>query len=97
MVVQTIASLEDQVGQVLVEGGFITQPQLANAKSASSTTHSSFLDCLVTHGMLDQETLITVLSFQLRLPVGDLRHVQVDPEAAGLISVEYARQHGGIP
>ena len=81
----------------MLEGGFITQPQLANAKTASSTTRSSFLDCLVSHGMLNQETLITVLSFQLRLPVVDLRHVAVDPEAAGLISGEYARQHGVIP
>ena len=47
--------------------------------------------------MLAQETLVTVLSFQLRIPVVDLRHVQVDPEAVRLVPEDYARQYGVMP
>ena len=94
MVNRTAPSFEDRVGQVLVEGGFITEQQLAQARQDSDT---GLLDALVSQGMLAQETLITVLSFQLRIPVVDLRHVQVDPEAVRLVPEEYARQYSVMP
>ena len=94
MVNRTAPSFEDRVGQVLLEGGFITEQQLAQARQDS---HTGLLDALVSQGMLAQETLITVLSFQLRIPVVDLRHVQVDPEAVRLVPEEYARQYSVMP
>ena len=48
-------------------------------------------------GMVAQETLVTVLSFQLRIPVVDLRHVDVDPGAVRLLPEEYARQYSVMP
>ena len=97
MVSRTTPSFEERVGQVLLEGGFITQEQLDDARTASEAESSSLLDAMVSHGMLAQETLVTVLSFQLRIPVVDLRHVQVDPEAVALVPEEYAREHGVMP
>jgi len=97
MVNRTAPSFEDRVGQVLLEGGFITDQQLAQARQVSSEDGTGLLDSLVSHGMLAQETLVTVLSFQLRIPVVDLRHVQVDPEAVRLVPEEYARQYGVMP
>ncbi len=47
--------------------------------------------------MVAQETLVTVLSFQLRIPVIDLRHVEVDPGAVALLPEEYARQYNVMP
>ena len=79
MVNRTAPSFEDRVGQVLLEGGFITDQQLAQARQTSGDTGTGLLDTLVSSGILAQETLVTVLSFQLRIPVVDLRHVQVDP------------------
>ena len=97
MVNRTAPSFEDRVGQVLLEGGFITDQQLAQARLASGDTDTGLLDTLVSSGMLAQETLVTVLSFQLRIPVVDLRHVQVDPEGVRLVPEEYARQYGVLP
>lgn len=97
MVNRTAPSFEDRVGQVLLEGGFITDQQLAQARQASGENGTGLLDTLVSHGMLAQETLVTVLSFQLRIPVVDLRHVQVDPEAVRLVPEDYARQYGVMP
>ena len=85
------------MAQVLVEGGFINQQQLAQAHESVSGDGTGLLDTLVSQGMLAQETLITVLSFQLRIPVVDLRHVEVDPEAVRLVPEEYARQYGVMP
>ena len=82
---------------MLLEGGFITEQQLAEAREVSGADGTGLLDTLVSHGMLAQETLVTVLSFQLRIPVVDLRHVQVDPEAVKLVPEDYARQYGVMP
>ena len=62
MVSSTASSFEARVGQVLVEGGFITEQQLAQARDVNSADGSGLLDTLVSHGMLAQETLVTVLS-----------------------------------
>ena len=97
MVSRTTPSFEDRVGQVLLEGGFVTTQQLDQARDASSESGTSMLDTLVASGMVAQETLVTVLSFQLRIPVVDLRHVEVDAEAVGLLGEEYARQYSVMP
>ncbi|NQW22719.1 MAG: type II/IV secretion system protein [SAR202 cluster bacterium] len=97
MVSRATPSFEERVGQVLLEGGFITQEQLDGARTASEAESSSLLDAMVSHGMLAQETLVTVLSFQLRIPVVDLRHVQVDPDAVALVPEDYARAHRVMP
>jgi type IV pilus assembly protein PilB len=55
------------------------------------------LDTLMALGIVARETLVTVLSFQLRVPVVDLKSTQVDPEAVGLIPEDFARQHRILP
>ena len=97
MVSRATLSFEDRVGQVLLEGGFVTSQQLDQAREVSEANGTSLLDTLVSHGMVAQETLVTVLSFQLRIPVVDLRHVEVDPAAVQLLSEEYARQYTVLP
>ncbi|MQF94076.1 MAG: type II secretion system protein GspE, partial [SAR202 cluster bacterium] len=85
------------MGQDLLEGGFITQEQLDDARTTSDAESTSLLDTMVSHGMLAQETLVTVLSFQLRIPVVDLRHVQMDSDAVALLPEDYARQYTVLP
>jgi type II secretory ATPase GspE/PulE/Tfp pilus assembly ATPase PilB-like protein len=47
--------------------------------------------------MVSRETLVTVLSFQLRIPIVDLKHVEVDPEALSLIPEDFARKNQILP
>ena len=82
---------------MLLEGGFITSQQLDQAQIASTESNMGLLDTLVSNGMVAQETLVTVLSFQLRIPVVDLRHVDVDAEAVRLLTEDYARQYAVMP
>ena len=97
MVSRTTPSFEDRVGQVLVEGGFVTSQQLDQAREASAESGVGLLDTLVNYGTVAQETLVTVLSFQLRIPVVDLRHVEVDSGAVALLSEDFARQYNVMP
>lgn len=40
---------------------------------------------------------MTVLSFQLRVPIVDLKSVQVDPEAVKLVPEDFALKHSVLP
>ena len=46
--------------------------------------------------MIPLETLMTVLSFQLRIPIVDLKTVEVDPEALARVPEEFARQQVAV-
>lgn len=95
--VRTVTSFEDRVGRVLLEGGFINEQQLRQAREDSSTGGVGLLDLMVSKGVIAQETLVTVLSFQLRIPVVDLRQVQVDLKAVQLLPEDIARQNKVMP
>ena len=97
MVSRTSPTFEERVGNVLLEGGFISQGQLDDAKGAGQAESTTLLDAIVSRGIIAQETLVSVLSSQLRIPVVDLRHVEVDLEAVAMVPEEYARQHGVMP
>ena len=97
MVGRGAASFEDRVGQVLLEAGFVASEQLDRAKEASEEQGAPLLDTLISLGIVARETLVTVLSFQLRVPVVDLRNAQVDPEAVSLVPEDFAREHAILP
>ncbi|MEE9286210.1 MAG: hypothetical protein V3V35_10855, partial [Dehalococcoidia bacterium] len=40
---------------------------------------------------------VTILSFQLRVPIVDLKHADVDQEAVNLVPEDYARDHTILP
>ena len=97
MVTRVGVSFEERVGQVLVEGGFLTADQLQTGRDKSEEKGTRLLDTLVSEGMVSRETLVTVLSFQLRIPIADLKHVEVDSAALMLVPEDYARSKEILP
>ena len=94
MVSSGATSFEERVGRVLLDAKFVTDEQLAKAREQGG---EGLLDTLVSLGIVARETLMTVLSFQLRIPVVDLKSVQVDPEAVSLVPEDLAREHNILP
>jgi type II secretory ATPase GspE/PulE/Tfp pilus assembly ATPase PilB-like protein len=97
MVSSGATSFEERVGRVLLDAEFVTDEQLAKAREQGREGGEGLLDTLVSLGIVARETLITVLSFQLRIPVVDLKSVQVDPEAVALVPEDLAREHNILP
>ena len=97
MVAQTGTPFEERVGRILLDAEFLSEEQLEEARQASREQGEALLDTLVSKGFVARETLTTVLSFQLRIPVVDLKTVQVDPEAVRLVPEEFARGHSVLP
>jgi len=86
-----------QIEQLLVEGAFVTPEQLEAAREAAKQSEKDVSQVLLEQRLISQESLATVLSFQLNVPTIDLRQSQVQPAALALITEEMARQHNILP
>ena len=86
-----------KIGDILLEGAFITPEQLQSALEISSQTRKRVGEILVEQGAITPETLATVLSFQLNVPIVDLNQFKIRPEALQLISENLAREYGVLP
>ncbi|MBE9502397.1 MAG: hypothetical protein IMY87_08235, partial [Chloroflexi bacterium] len=65
-----------EIDQLLVEGAFITAEQLEAAREAAKQANKDLKEVLVEQRLISQETLATVLSFQLNVPAIDLKQAQ---------------------
>ena len=86
-----------KLGEMLLEGAFITEEQLKNALDIGGKTHKKLGEVLLEQKALTPETLATVLSFQLNVPVINLNQYKIQPEALRLIPEQVAREHNILP
>ena len=86
-----------QIDQLLVEGAFITAEQLEAAREAAKKANKDLKEVLVEQRLISQETMATVLSFQLNVPAIDLKQAQILPAALALIPEAVAREHNVLP
>lgn len=92
-----VGNFEDRVARALVQGGFITEAQLEQGRKRAGEGGEDLLETLVSMRFMGRESLVTALSLQLRVPVVDLKQMEVDPEAVKLLPEQYARQHRVLP
>lgn len=97
MTSKTATSFDDRIGQNLVDAGFITPDQLMSARESGQRTGIGLTETLVLDGLVPRDTLIAMLSFQLRIPVVDLKTVHVDLEAVAALPEEFARTKSVLP
>ncbi len=92
-----MAPIDDRLGKALVEGAFISQEQLNIALQESERNSRKLSEVLAEQNILSPETIATVLSFQLNIPVVELRQYKVQPEAVQLVPEHVARERHVIP
>ncbi|MDP2953835.1 MAG: GspE/PulE family protein [Chloroflexota bacterium] len=88
---------QERLGQVLVEGGFITKEQLDQARQVARESGKTLINALWEKRFISREVLASALSFQFKIPVVSLRQTSIDPKALELVPEEFARQHQMIP
>ena len=81
------------LGQMLLDGAFISREQLEAALPVSRATGRRMGEVLVEQHAIAPETLATMLSFQLNVPIIDLKQFKIQPEAVARIPEELAREH----
>jgi general secretion pathway protein E len=92
-------SLKESIdlGATLVNGSFITDADLAAAREIAASTNRDLSEVLVEQGYIDSELLGSVLSLKLGVPVVNLARIEIQPEAAALVSGKVAREHHILP
>ena len=92
-----ISRTEEQIGRLLVEGGFITEENLQEAVERVQSDGINLRSALTSKGHIAEETYSTFLSMQTRVPLVDLRQVEVSQDAVRLVPEDVARQYKVLP
>ncbi|MDO8687916.1 MAG: GspE/PulE family protein [Dehalococcoidales bacterium] len=90
-------TFQDRLGQALVEGGFLTAEQLTRARQTAQTEGKRLTDILQEQRLISRDVLTTALSFQLKVPIVNLKQVKIDEKAVALVPEEFAREHEVLP
>lgn len=88
---------ERRLGQVLVDGGFVSAEQLKQAEAEVESSGKRLTMVLQDRGWASRDTLTTVLSFHLKVPVADPRAVEVNAEAVKLVPEQLAQERRILP
>ncbi|MBI4337945.1 MAG: Flp pilus assembly complex ATPase component TadA [Chloroflexi bacterium] len=94
---RSVSATERQIGQLLVEGGFLNKEDLHKAVSQAEEEGRALREVLVAQGYISNETYATFVGIQTRVLPVDLRQVQVDQEVLRLVPEELARQYRALP
>ena len=86
-----------RIGDLLLDAGLITRPQLDAALDSQRTRRKRLGEILTEDGLLDDVALSAVLSVQLDAPLVDLRSRPSDDEALVLVAEADARRLKVLP
>ena len=91
------AGFEERIAAALVKEGILSEDQLQRARRLSEAEGSLLLETLVTVGSVARRVLVTMMGLQLRVPVEDLRNIEVALDAVQLVPAELAREYRVLP
>lgn len=86
-----------RLGELLLEGRWISPQQLQEALGSQIVTHRGLLETLMDLAFVDGDIFADVLSKQLDLPRIDVRRFDVDPALLSLLPLEYCRKNQVVP
>jgi type IV pilus assembly protein PilB len=93
----TVKRKSKQLGQILIEQGFITPEQLEAALEEHRRTPKSLGRTLIDLGMIKEGDLVRALAEQVGLEFVDLTDYPVDATATNLLPEALARRYRAIP
>lgn len=82
-----------RIGDLLVAHQIITQEQIENALSEQKKTGRKLGRQLVEMGFVEENTLLNLLSQQLRIPFVELKQFRFDPELVQVLPENLARRY----
>lgn len=86
-----------RIGQILVEGGYITKDQLQEALNEQRRTRERLGKILLKRGYIDEKDLAVALAKQMKLPLVDIRKLKISEDVMGIVLRESAEKHGVVP
>ena len=93
----TVKRKSKQLGQILIELGYITQQQLETALEEHRKTPKSLGRVLIDLGMIKEADLVRALAEQVGLEFVDLNEFPIDATATVLLPEALSRRYRAIP
>src|SRR5213595_1904725 len=93
----TVKRKSKQLGQILIELGYITPEQLETAHEEHRKTPKSLGRVLIDLGLIKEADLVRALAEQVGLEFVDLADYRIDPAATTLLPDALARRYRAIP
>ncbi len=93
----TVKRKSKQLGQILIELGYITPEQLEVALEEHRKTPKSLGRVLIDLGMIKESDLVRALAEQVGLEFVDLAEFQIDPVSTALLPEALARRYRALP
>src|SRR5712691_5187227 len=93
----TVKRKSKQLGQILIELGFITPEQLETALQEHRKTPKSLGRVLIDLGLIKEADLVRALAEQVGLEFVDLSDYHIDPSSTMLLPDSLARRYRAIP
>ena len=90
-------SLNDRLTEIFINHKLITKSQLDQALRVQAHRGGNLSDIIVELKLVKQPQLSNTLSKDLRLPLFDLKHFEIDQKVVKTISAETARRYQAIP
>ena len=91
------AQPKKRLGDILVEGGAITQEQLRKVLERQKTTGKKLGEILIEDGIVSENKVAEVLSVQLKLPLVSLARYRPSPDALKLLPQYIAEKYLVVP
>jgi type II secretion system protein E (GspE) len=86
-----------KLGEILTEAGLLTETQLKKALTDHKMTGLRLGQFLIQEGLVDEDKLIDLLSKQLKIDKYTPDRYPLDPDVAGLISLDTAKKNKVAP
>src|SRR4029079_18831610 len=93
----TVKRKSKQLGQILIDLGFITPEQLETALEEHRKTPKSLGRVLIDLGMIKESDLVRALAEQVGLEFVDLSEFQIDTVATALLPEALAKRYRALP
>ena len=86
-----------RLGDILIDSGFLTAAELAEALSAQQVSKKKLGEVIVDMGLLTELDILRAISSQYDTPIIDLQNVEIDPEATKIVSEQYCVENTIVP
>lgn len=86
-----------RLGDILIESGFLTASELAEALSAQKDTGKRLGEVITEMGLMSEFDVLRAVSSQYNYPIIDLSNIEVDPKATALLDEKFCIDNLVIP
>jgi len=86
-----------RLGDILIDSGFLTAAELAEALSAQQGSKKKLGEVIVDMGLLTELDILRAISSQYDIPIIDLQNVDIDPEATKVVPEQYCVENSIVP